>query len=227
MWNPPTLPYVLRSFNASGVAVTDSPPAADSAWLRARIVRDGRIFRVGLSAPEPSTLRVAGNAAALFVLVFFIGMAGMALGPSLLGYRPVVVGSGSMEPALMVADVVLVTDPQDRDVVVGNVVDIMTDEGGRIHRVVEVLPDGYRTKGDANRNADSVLVTPGEISGVGVFLIPLVGLPRVWFDNAEWIKLGSLALFFVVAAYCSRSDWLVHRRRLVAEPIPSGSGGVR
>ena len=152
----------------------------------------------------------------------------MALAPSLLGYRPVVVGSGSVEPSLMVADVVLVTDPHDTEVVVGNIVDIATDGGGRIHRVVEVLPDGYRTKGDANRNADSDIVPVENITGIGVFLIPLVGLPRVWFDNAEWIKLGSLALFFVVAAYCSRADWLQQRRRLVAEPlIRETPGGER
>ncbi len=206
-----------RPFAVSGVPVMDGPGVATVAPVpvSARIVRDGEVLPVETVAGGLPAWRVVGNAVALFALVLFVGLGFLALGPLALGYRPVVVGSGSMEPALKVADVVVVKDPEHKNVGLGTVVDIRTDDGGKIHRVVEVVPDGFRTKGDANATVDSDIVAAESITGVGVFLVPFVGLPRVWFDNGEWLKLGSLIAAIVAAAYFSRSDWLRAGRRTV------------
>ncbi|MBT8208303.1 MAG: hypothetical protein KJO18_08525 [Acidimicrobiia bacterium] len=181
--------------------------------VHARIVRDGQIYPVDPPPGAPSPLRMVANAAALFVLMLGVGLAAMAVVPVALGYRLVVVSSSSMEPSLSVADVVIAADPGEETVVVGAVIDIETETGGLIHRVVEVVPGGFRTKGDANATADSGIVAPESVNGIGVFLVPFIGLPRIWFDNGEWLRLGALVTLFVVVGYTSRSDWLKRGRR--------------
>lgn len=204
-----------RSFTRRGVALIDAPGPDPVALVpvRARRVRDGEVLPVPLAIGAPPSWRLVGNAVALFGLVLFLGLGLLAIGPVAVGYRPVVVGSGSMEPSLRVADVVVVQDPTQASVGVGTVIDIETAQGNKIHRVVEVVPDGFRTKGDANATVDPDLVAADDVSGVGVFLVPFVGLPRVWFDEGEWVKLALLASAFVAAAWCSRAEWLRRTNR--------------
>lgn len=208
--DPSIDPAARRTFARSGVAVleTPGPVPVPLVPVQARIVRDGAVFAVPVGVGRPPTWRVVTNALALFALVLFLGLAMLALGPLAAGYRPVVVGSGSMEPALHVADVVVVQDPDATSVGVGTVVDATIGDGTRIHRVVEVVPGGFRTKGDANATADSEIVTAQDVRGVGVFLVPFVGLPRVWFDDGQWVQLGLLIAVFAGAARCSRAAWL-------------------
>lgn len=204
-----------RTYATSGVTVLDAPSSGpiEPVSVHARIVRNGQIYPVDPPAGAPSAFRMVGNAAALFVLTLGLGLGAMTIVPIALGYHLVVVGSGSMEPSLSVADVVIAANPDDRPVEVGAVVDFETDDGGTIHRVVEVLPVGFRTKGDANATADSGIVAPESVNGIGVLLVPLVGLPRIWFDNGQWARLGALLALLVVVGHTSRSDWLKRGRR--------------
>lgn len=227
--SPPTaLDREQHVFTRRGVAVIDGAPAGvDPVPLYARVVRNGVSTPLDHHDGDPSTLRVTANTTALFVLVLFLGLGAMALGPMLAGYRPVVVGSGSMEPSLQVADVVVVKNAQTADIAIGTVVDAITPEGGRIHRVVEVLPEGYRTQGDANGTPDSDLVPADRITGVGVFLVPFVGHPRVWFDHGDWWQLGTLIVVFLAAANCSRAVWLRSGSLKASERFPDQPGRVR
>jgi len=102
--------------------------------------------------------------------------------PALVGAKAsYVVLSGSMEPSISPGDVVIVyeTDPATLDV--GDVV-TFARAGETIpvtHRVAEVVTaDGqraFRTKGDANEDADPGLVSPDNVVGV----VPSVSLPLV------------------------------------------------
>jgi signal peptidase I len=153
------------------------------------------------------------NAAALFIVVLVIGLYGIALLPNLFGYHVVAVSSGSMSPSIQVSDVIVLSEPDHANIGVGAVVDFATETGGVLHRVVEILPEGYRTKGDANQIADSVIVPRDTVSGVGIYVVPLVGMPTAWLADGEWYKAVGLAVAFFAALRFSRAAWLEKRRR--------------
>ena len=110
-----------------------------------------------------------------------------------LGYKPVAVYSGSMEPELHVGALALVK-PVDSNVIrVGDVI-TFTDprRPGRLitHRVIEVVEReegglAYRTKGDANRNRDPWAISlPGKV-GRYSFDVPYVGYALVYVKTRE------------------------------------------
>ena len=103
--------------------------------------------------------------------------------PSVFGFSPMVVVSGSMEPELPVGTFIVsrkVTPSQvkERDVIVfygtvGSTTGIIT------HRVIEVHGEGdsamFTTMGDANSIPDPYYVEPGNLLGKVVFESPLLG----------------------------------------------------
>jgi signal peptidase len=210
----PTVTLTHRAYAALGVAVTEAPRRVGVApvEIRARRIRNGREIALDIEPVMPSPLRKIVNAGALFMFMLCLGLCCLALAPFVLGYRQVVVGTGSMSPSLNVADIVVVDERNDSNVGVGTIIDYSTETGNRIHRIVEVVPDGYVTKGDANPTVDSDVVPAAAISGVGVFLVPFVGLPYVWLSNGDWLKLAALVASFIAAGYFSRTEWLWRRR---------------
>jgi signal transduction histidine kinase len=61
-----------------------------------------------------------------------------------------------------------------------------------LHRITAVYPHSYETTGDANRVADSQLVSPSQIRGVGIVVVPFVGLPATWLNEGRWFSLSLL-----------------------------------
>jgi signal peptidase I len=126
----------------------------------------------------------------------------------LFGYGSVVVGSGSMEPSIRVGDVVLTAATDGEDLGVGTVINHRMPDSMRLHRITEIVADRYRTGGDANRSHDSELVAPDQVLGVGIALVPFVGLPRVWIDQRDWLRLGVVLGVLVLASHASRRAFL-------------------
>jgi signal peptidase I len=129
-----------------------------------------------------------------------------------LGYRPVVVVSGSMEPSISVGDVVLYERGGDTEVGPGSVVifaDPKVDGGTLIHRVTDVDPvtGDLRTKGDANASADSGVVTANDMIGVGRILVPYVGLPAAWLQTGRPLLAIAFIAIVVLAAWAARWGW--------------------
>lgn len=96
----------------------------------------------------------------------------------LLGFRPMVVGSGSMSPALDAGDVAVVTEVSGNTIGEGDIIQFVRGGTTVIHRVVEVQDDGSRvfiTQGDANDSPDPNPVYPSQIQGRVKFRIPKVG----------------------------------------------------
>jgi signal peptidase len=138
----------------------------------------------------------AGWLMAIWTLALF------SLGPMFAGWQPVVVSSGSMEPALEPGDVAIV-DPAGRGPAVGRIVVVRhaDAEGGLlIHRVSAVRADGaLLTKGDANARADLAATRPGDVVGVVRFVVPSAGwLPLLLRHPAPrpaaWAVLTLLAV---------------------------------
>lgn len=192
-----------RTFEHLGVAASPHVPPVDVPILR--LIRDGDRVTVASAARPLEPARLIVHAVSVFVVVLVVGLALFALAPALAGYRPVIVGSNSMAPSLRTADIV-VTDPA-ADIRVGSVIDFATVDGGRIHRVVEVDGERYRTKGDANPDLDSSLVARDQVRGVGVFVVPFIGVARVWIDDGRWAVLAAVGTTIVAAVYCARRRW--------------------
>ena len=120
-----------------------------------------------------ATVAVLGAALAVAALT--------GLDRSWLGREFMLVTSGSMSPALSPGDVVVVrTDPVPGDgIEVGEVITFRPRSGTTAvtHRVVDIRFDAvgdvsYVTKGDANRDADTVTVTDREIVGQVESVLP-------------------------------------------------------
>jgi signal peptidase len=128
---------------------------------------------------------------ALTALLVFGTLSVMAVLPMILpGYTSVSITSGSMMPILRIGDVVIAADHGGAVIEPDTIVvyedprkhDLVT------HRVVEVNPDGsYTTKGDVNGNVDPQPIPAASIRGEAQWIIPIVGLPRVWVAQGRWV----------------------------------------
>lgn len=115
------------------------------------------------------------------VAVLFFSMSDKITGS--IPFRTYVVQSGSMEPAIGVGDLLIITPQEEyleRDVIT------FKDYQERVvtHRILEVSKVGngmsgqynYVTKGDANQNPDAVLVNQANVIGKVIQVIPKLGL---------------------------------------------------
>ena len=136
--------------------------------------------------------------AALVVIV----TAGLAVLAPVLGGRSLVIGGGSMEPAIPRGALVLVL-PSEAPYAVGDVVTVQqgaaTPYTHRITRLAELDGVPYvETKGDANAEADPVIVPAAAIEGRVVVSIPLLGyvsaLLATGLGLAAFLALGAGAL---------------------------------
>lgn len=205
-----TLPFVpARTPATAPMTVAAAPPLTMRFQVAPVGGDDLRVLDDDPTVERPISMpRLLANLVATFVLVLLAGLAVIASTPRLLGYRPVVVTSGSMEPAIHRADVV-VTKPSDgADLRDGTVIDFVVGDDSVLHRITEVTPEGYRTAGDANRSADSTPVLPAQIRGIGVVVVPFIGLPAIWAGDGRWLHLVGLAALLVVCMYVARSRFL-------------------
>jgi signal peptidase len=125
--------------------------------------------------------------------------------PIFLGLTPVVVQSGSMATAIDRGDVVLVQDGVPHDLMrPGTIITFdLPDVADQVvtHRIVEVDDDGnVWTKGDANATRDSAQVPRENIHGMTRFLVPAIGLPRVWLAEGKTILVVAIAVLAGVSA---------------------------
>ena len=206
----PVLRAADRRFRSCGVEVSVEPFVFADPEVRyvTQVVGDrsgGFAFIPGPSTP--SALRLMVNGVGTFATMVTLALAVLAFAPVLTGRSPVVVGSGSMAPALRTGDVVVVQDPPE-ELTEGTVISFRSGPTSVIHRIVGTNEVGYVTKGDANRVDDSWVVGRDEVTGVGVMLVPYLGLPKVWFDDGRWYALALLSLTLGSAMWVTPISWL-------------------
>jgi pyruvate dehydrogenase E2 component (dihydrolipoamide acetyltransferase) len=158
-----------------------------------------------------------------------MSLALVAVAPAIgLGWTSVVITSGSMSPLISAGDVVLASPHDGQGLGPGTVV-IFTDParpGLLTHRIESVNPDGsYVTSGDANRQPDSTPLRPEQVVGVGRLLVPLVGLPLVWYWAGAWGELALWAAGTMLALWLTRFVVLEKYDRQ-AQPDESGHLGT-
>ena len=91
--------------------------------------------------------------------------------PDFLGYKPFIVLSGSMEPAIQTGDLVFIHKTETEKLRVGDVICYLDSGAAVTHRIIAVTDgeDGlprYITKGDANDAEDHLSVAADQIQGI-------------------------------------------------------------
>jgi signal peptidase I len=155
----------------------------------------------------------------VFTNVTMLLSAWVILGWSIAGWSPVVVMSGSMEPTVGTGDVLMVDTASEQ--AIGQRSIIVFERGGETiaHRVFAVeeadLVTEFVTKGDANPSPDSARVDAAEVRGTGRLIVPLVGLPVVWWQEGDWLPLAGWVFLIGVAAVrmALGADRLISRLR--------------
>ncbi len=121
-----------------------------------------------------------------FLTSLLIGLVGglallvaITLLPAVVGFYPMVVVSGSMEPAIHVGDIAVVRKLDPYALQIGDVVTYSTAEGNITHRIVglDVTPQGpfFLMRGDANLTADPRMIPAQAIVGKVVYCVPWLG----------------------------------------------------
>lgn len=111
----------------------------------------------------------------LVILVFFtLGSNTSILG----GYKSFLVQSGSMEPTIMTGDIIIIH--QNDQYIKNDVVTFQNLENRIVtHRIAEIAEKRGRTsfitKGDANRSKDEDTISPSNVLGKVVFIVPRFG----------------------------------------------------
>lgn len=94
--------------------------------------------------------------------------------PTFLGISSAVVLTGSMSGTIEPDD--MIVSLRRKDYEVGDIVTFASGNSTVTHRIIEILPEGYRTKGDANNTPDGGEPVKKEaVVGKVVLIIPKIG----------------------------------------------------
>ena len=153
-------------------------------------------------------LRTITRSVSSLFFVFIVGLALALVGVRLIGFDVYIVLSGSMEPAYQTGSIIWVQKCGADSVDVGDPITFYLGGSRQVatHRVVEKNDEeGYfRTKGDANQNADGNPIPFEDLIGKPVFCVPKLGFfvsfiqrpPGVYFA----IATGALVLALIVVS---------------------------
>lgn len=100
--------------------------------------------------------------------------------PSIFGWKPFIVLSGSMEDTIMPGDLILTKEIDALELKEGDIISFRTNKYTVItHRIINIIDEEgerkYYTKGDNNDSADSEPVCNDQIEGIYRYRIPKLG----------------------------------------------------
>lgn len=133
----------------------------------------------------------------VYILILVYGLLCL---PMIVGYKPLVVLTGSMEPTYPVGSIVYYHSAAESSLRVGDVITFTYNDLTITHRIAEIHEDKYVTKGDSNNAADPVPITFKNILGkVGNVYVPYLGY-YVRFVN-EHLYIVGVAVFILVSEF--------------------------
>jgi signal peptidase I len=186
---------------------------------------------MGTLAGTMTALRRIVDAAliGLIVVVLF----GLILGKivPLTGRQTIIIGGGSMAPAIGLGSAIVVAPVRPTDLARGDVVSLQVgaDRATFTHRIIDVIarPDGIwvRTKGDANAEPDPTLVPASSIIGRVEMSVPFAGYLMALLS----LPVGVLFLLGLAATLLAIA-WLLESlesdtERVVVRLAPDASRG--
>lgn len=162
-------------------------------------------------------LKIIGNIIFYIVLILLVYISFVMIKsvkedrqPTIMGQKFFTVLTGSMEPTIMVGDLVIAKEVLPEDIKVGDIITFSgNDKNNTVtHRVKEVINDDgkvrYITQGDANNAQDQEPVESDLVIGKVVKWIPKVGAIASWMKlNLKLIISLILAITFI-GTICGR-----------------------
>lgn len=114
----------------------------------------------------------------MFALMIFFA-------PMILGYKPAVILTGSMETTFPVNSVVYYKEADFSEITIGDPIIYKKSNALITHRIVEKnMEQSYViTKGDANNTEDSYEVAAEEVRGKVYFMVPYIGYAALVIQN--------------------------------------------
>lgn len=108
------------------------------------------------------------------------------------GYTPLIVMSGSMEPAIMTGDLVIIKHQTASEYEFGDIATYLEDDIAYTHRIISLENDSAILKGDSNDLADNAILKE-DLVGKMILRIPKVGLFILFLKT----PLGILGLIVI------------------------------
>ena len=140
--------------------------------------------------------------------------------PSILGYKPFIVLSGSMETEIHRGDLIIVKEIEPSELVLEDVIAFRDNEETiTTHRIIEIVErDGityFITKGDNNTSQDQNLVEFEDVEGIYIGRIPGVGtIMNSLAEPTTIIILGlGITVIFIIGYSISNKKLKEEERR--------------
>lgn len=146
---------------------------------------------------------------AILILIGIMAVVLFAI-PTIAGYKPFVVLSGSMEPDIKTGAIAYNNShAKVEDVKVGDVIVFKAGKSFVTHRVIKINDNKtFTTKGDANQNEDLALVKYEDFQGKTAFTIPYLGkaLKLVQTRTGVFILVSAVGINVVYAIFSSEDE---------------------
>lgn len=130
--------------------------------------------------------------------------------PTLWGYKPLVIISGSMEPILKVGGILYYKEIELDKYANNDIVVFKSNNYLISHRIVEINNSGFITKGDANKNNDSNVLYYNKVLGKGTnWSIPYIGyFADFVYKNKRYlyITLVILIINWIISNYVEEDN---------------------
>lgn len=143
------------------------------------------------------------GAVGILLIVAVILVCSLLLLPGFFGYHMYHVLSGSMEPEMPVGSLIYVRESAPEDVEADDVIAFygsLEDSGVITHRVVKnnVVSGTFRTKGDANEEADPLPIPYENYIGEVALIVPGMGKVLTWL-TAPYGKAAAVGVILLGA----------------------------
>lgn len=127
--------------------------------------------------------------------------------PTIWGYKPLVIVSGSMEKVLKVGGILYYKDIDIDKFETGDILVYRSKDHIVSHRVVEKTKEGYITKGDVNKESDG-LIDKSNILGKGTnWSIPYIGYYANFIYKHKFILYAFATIVFLDLIYSRKENY--------------------
>ena len=137
----------------------------------------------------------------IFTIVIMV-LATLLVGVRIFGYTPYVVMSGSMSPNIIKGSIAYVKHVPLDQIKEGIPITYVIDKSGLVvtHRAIKIdsLNELITTKGDANKEADSIKVHYSNVLGIVKYHIPYLGYASRFLHSSKGIALIILLMLSMV-----------------------------
>lgn len=132
--------------------------------------------------------------------------------PTIWGYKPLVVISGSMQPILKVGGILYYEEIDINDFDVGDIVAYELNDHTISHRIIKIEEDGFVTKGDYNKSVDTYKVKFNQVLGKGTnWSIPYIG----YYADFMYSHRSFSCILMIIIGIDLCNDWYVLRKKKV------------